>query len=416
MEKNQLKKNDYISLKRLKLKKRTCKIILLVFIFLIFIILHGKFMLNIGKVNNEEYNTIRILPREEALDSGLPFIKKCVEGILINNKKFEKVKNPRISIVIPCYNCGQFIKAALRSVQNQNMKDIEIIIVDDKSDKETLDLLNELKKEEQRLEIYYNEKNMKSFYSRCIGVLNSRSKYVLNLDSDDLLFDSDVLDVLYIEAEEGNFDIISNKIFTANDYYNRNKIEDDRFNNKEHNLKIYQPELSCYIISSNGKIKHNEVYIWGKLYKASIYKSAINLIGKDVYSKPLMWGEDVSMLYIISNLASSYKFIGKYCYFYFRHEITLSKGLSRNDKIYGDLFEIDVILDLSKKDCYNAPVKYLIRNVGFYKNSLNELNQNYLKKILYKIIHSLYIDEKYKRIAKNTFRNFLLDDNNNNWY
>jgi len=79
MEKNQLKKNDYISLKRLKLKKRTCKIILLVFIFLIFIILHGKFMLNIGKVNNEEYNTIRILPREEALDSGLPFIKNVLK-------------------------------------------------------------------------------------------------------------------------------------------------------------------------------------------------------------------------------------------------------------------------------------------------------------------------------------------------
>ena len=92
------------------------------------------------------------------------------------------------------------------------MKDIEIIIVDDKSNKETVDLLNELKKEEPRLEIYHNDKNMKSFYTRCFGVLKARGKYVLNLDSDDMLFDSDVLDALYIAAEDGNFDIPYYKI------------------------------------------------------------------------------------------------------------------------------------------------------------------------------------------------------------
>ena len=172
-----------ICLRSLIIGKMADKIILIT-IFLIFIILPYEFKFNKNKVKvqNEKNDTIKILPREEALDNGLSFIQKCVEGILINKTKIEKVENPRISVVIPCYNCNLFIKAALLSVQNQNMKDIEIIIIDDKSDNETLNLLNALKKEEPRLEVYYNKKNMKTFYTRSIGVLKSRSKYVFILD------------------------------------------------------------------------------------------------------------------------------------------------------------------------------------------------------------------------------------------
>jgi len=408
-----IKEKYNIRLMRVTLGKRAHKIILL-FIFLIFIILHLIFIFNKRKVLNEKYDTIRLLPREEALDSGLAFIKKCVEGILINDKKFEKVENPRVSVIIPCYNCGQFIKKSLCSIQNQNMKDIEIIIVDDYSNKETVDLLNELKKEEPRLEIYHNDKNMKLFYTRCFGVLKARGKYVLNLDSDDMLFDSDVLDALYIAAEDGNFDIIANKRLNGYDYYNKSRIKDNQFNNKEHNLKIYQPELSCYIISSNGQIKYNDVYISDKFIRASVYKSAINLIGKDVYSIPLIWQEDNIILYIISNLASSYKFIGKYCYFYFIGGNSTSSRLNRNDKVYGDLFKVNIILDLSKKDCYNIPVKYLMQDAKPFIESLNEINQNFLKNIVYKIMHSQHIDEQYKNYVKYVFRHFLPNDSNNN--
>ena len=228
-----------------------------------------------------------------------------------------------------------------------------------------------------------------------------------------MIFDSDVLDTLYLAAEEEDFDILVNKIFIGYDYYNKSTIKDNEsLNNKTHNLKIYQPELSCYTISSEGKIKYNEVFIWGKLIKASMYKSAINLLGVDIYSKPLIWGEDTIILYAISNLATSYKFIGKYCYVHFVLNNSNTFELSRNDKIYADLVKIDVMLDLAKKDCYNVPVDYLKQDVERYKDSLNELNQNLLKKIVYKIIYPLHIDKKYKKNVKNYFKNFLPNYNN----
>ena len=89
--------------------------------------------------------SLKLLKREETLDSGLPFIKKCIEGILI---------------VIPCYNCAQYLNASLRSIQNQDMKDIEIIIVNDNSNNETTNLIKQLEKEDERIKVYNNKKNM----------------------------------------------------------------------------------------------------------------------------------------------------------------------------------------------------------------------------------------------------------------
>ena len=42
--------------------------------------------------------------------------------------------NPKISVVIPVYNGEKYIKSALTSIQNQDLKDIEIIMIDDFSD------------------------------------------------------------------------------------------------------------------------------------------------------------------------------------------------------------------------------------------------------------------------------------------
>ena len=386
-----------------------CIILLIAFIFeniiilIYFILSPKKEKLLVEKSNG----SLRVLEREESLDSGLPFVKKCIDNILIDNKTYEKVENPRISAVIPCYNCAPFIRRAMRSIQNQDMKDIQIIIVDDKSNEETVNILNELEKEESRLEIYHNEKNMRILYTRSFGILRARGKYVVTLDQDDMFLDSDAFDALYIAAEDGNFDIISYRIFEAFDYYDRNRIKEHMFNWKKHNLKIYQPELSCYVVSTNGEPKGNDINIWGKLYRTSVYQSAINLIGEEEYKKPLKWAEDVIMLYIISNVASSYKYIRKYCLFHCVSRTSSSNFVNEDDKIYEELFKANMELNLSKKECYNVPAKYILNNVGYLKRVGNDLGKNMLKKVVKKIIHSEKIDDELKKGVENNFKEYL---------
>ena len=81
------------------------------------------------------------------------------------------------------------------------------------------------------------------------------------------------------------------------------------------NFIIYQPELSCFAVSSNGTQSVNDLYIWGKIFKSSIYKTALNLLGYERYSTPMIWNEDLTQLFVIYNLAESYISINQYGYF-----------------------------------------------------------------------------------------------------
>ena len=147
--------------------------------------------------------------REEALTKGRNFLNICLDEKLINNTKFIKSKNPKITVIVPIYNSELYIKKVIRSIQNQRMLDIEIILVNDASTDNTLKIIEEMQKEDYRIELINNEKNMGILYSRCIGSLNAKGKYIVPLDHDDFFFDDDVLEVIYHEAEKTNFDIIS---------------------------------------------------------------------------------------------------------------------------------------------------------------------------------------------------------------
>ena len=350
----------------------------------------------------------KILEREEALNRGLPFAKKCLEGTLIKNKTFDKkFDNPKISVIMPCYNCIKYIKSSLRSVQNQDMDEIEIIIQNDYSNNETFNYLNELKKEDARIEIYNNSKNMNLFYTRSKGVLHAKGKYVITIDADDLFVDSDVFDIVYSAAEDGNFDIISFRIFMVSSFSNRNRISEHVYNSKEHNLTVYQPELSCYVIATNGKLISNDLNIWGKLFRTSIYKSAVNILGEERISYPLMWEEDVCMLFTISNVASSYKYIRKYGLFYRYHADSHSSVLSEDVKSFSTLVKLEIELDFAKKECYNIPAMFMIKNNINFKSAKSNRTIYHIKKVVKKIIYSDKIDEQYKNAVIDLYKEFL---------
>jgi hypothetical protein len=69
--------------------------------------------------------------------------------------------------------------------------------------------------------------------------------------------------------------------------------------NKRNNLTLFQPQLSCYAISSNGQWRVNDINIWGKLYKTKIYKKAVNVLGKERYSYYDVHAEDFLMVHLL---------------------------------------------------------------------------------------------------------------------
>ena len=73
------------------------------------------------------------------------------------------------------------------------MTDIEIILVNDFSKDNSLKIIEEIKKEDPRIKIINNYKNMGILYSRCIAVLKAKGEYILNLYQDNFFLMKDYL-------------------------------------------------------------------------------------------------------------------------------------------------------------------------------------------------------------------------------
>ncbi|SHF04121.1 MULTISPECIES: glycosyltransferase family 2 protein [Caloramator] len=92
---------------------------------------------------------------------------------------------PLVSVVIPAFNCGNYIKETVESVLNQTYKNIEIIIVDDGSTDNTKQVVESISKDFSNIK-YIRQENAGVSVSRNRGILESNGEYIAFLDSDDV--------------------------------------------------------------------------------------------------------------------------------------------------------------------------------------------------------------------------------------
>jgi glycosyltransferase involved in cell wall biosynthesis len=204
----------------------------------------------------------------------LDYMDKARHGILFNKSNLIRSENPKVSLVISLFNRENYVNSTIRSVQNQNITDLEIIIVDDCSIDNSLKYAKNLQKDDPRIVVLENKINMGSLYSKSIGVLHARGKYVYSLDSDDMLCAEDYLDTIYEEAIKGNYDYIDCEA-------------------------IYLDERKKIIF------KHRPLYVvlWSKLIKTKKYQKTIYKIGKEVLENHVVIYDD--------NIIALYLFYGK---------------------------------------------------------------------------------------------------------
>lgn len=91
-----------------------------------------------------------------------------------------------VSIIMPSYKCGKFIKDSIKSVLDQTYHNWELIIVDDCSGDGTIDLVLDLKKEDERIYLYQNNSNSGAAVSRNTALRHAKGRWIAFLDSDDL--------------------------------------------------------------------------------------------------------------------------------------------------------------------------------------------------------------------------------------
>ena len=90
----------------------------------------------------------------------------------------------KISVIIPVYNSEKYLERCLKSVIYQTYENLEIICVNDGSEDNSLEILEDFKKKDERVKIISTENKGQS-HARNKGLKESSGDYVSFIDSDD---------------------------------------------------------------------------------------------------------------------------------------------------------------------------------------------------------------------------------------
>jgi glycosyltransferase involved in cell wall biosynthesis len=329
------------------------------------------------------------------LKKGRKYLDICLQNdVRIVYTKIE----PKISVIIPIYNCQNSIRYTIISIQNQIMSDYEIILINDFSKDNSKKIIENYREKEHRIIIINNKKNMGTLYSRNIGVLAARGKYIFPLDNDDMLFNPELFWLLYKVGIKHNYDIIGFKAINGLSYNSSiNNIINDPFINNKKNKVVHQPKLKFL------SLDNNDCHIWGKFIKNEIYKNAINLLGIERYSVYLCIGEDDIMVFLLFSSAKTYKFYPIYGLFHLQSNITTFYTISKEHKLFARTFYLEILFDFTKNNFKEK--KYVISFAILLSKTFDSKQKKnirlYFKKVLNKILKCHFIDKKNK--------NYLLD-------
>ena len=125
---------------------------------------------------------------------------------------------PMFSIIVPAYNNGKYISKCIDSVLQQTFSDLELIVVNDGSTDDTLEIIKKFEEQDLRLKVI-DKKNGGVSSARNVGLDNINGQYVLFLDSDDwyeLNYCEELADLL----KKNNADIV----FSTKFYIEESKI------------------------------------------------------------------------------------------------------------------------------------------------------------------------------------------------
>lgn len=193
-----------------------------------------------------------------------PRYKNKIQMELNNSMKYLDNKNglPLISIVLPIYNVENYLVKCLDSVVSQTYENIEIILVNDGSNDESLTICNEYAKKDSRIKVY-SKSNGGLSDARNFGVDKSTGRFITFIDSDDFVTD-DYVEYLYYLVSKYDCKMSQSSLFVH--YINNNRVVDEG-TNREAVLSAEEAiKKMCY---------HDEVdtCAYAKLYHRSLFNS-----------------------------------------------------------------------------------------------------------------------------------------------
>lgn len=281
------------------------------------------------------------------------------------------------SIVIPLYNKEKSIFSTVQSVLNQNFKNFELIIVNDGSTDNSLNIVKDFN--DERIKII-EKPNGGVSSARNAGIINAHNEYIAFLDADDIWFPNHLEVINSLISNFNDPDIVG---YTTKFIKSKNKnILEIKQDARQYIIKNYIKEAtkrSRIISSSNFAIKRSKI------------------IEKTLFDESLSYGEDVEFWYrtfknaslVASNIITTIYHLGaenrsvekihplENKFHIFKYSIA-----TKEDRQYFDKLVSVLILDYSTQKAYKIAFKVL----WMYKARTFFILSYYLNLIFMKII------------------------------
>jgi len=381
------------------------------------------------KIKNKNYSYIKYIFIREFNT----YINKCLKSSFKDMINYNKINSPKISVIMPLYNAEQYFKYSLCSIQNQKMKEIEIILIDDCSTDNTLIELEKYIEKDKRIKLIKNRKNRKILYSKSLAALNSNSKYIMELDQDDIFIRNDLFDFLYYEAKLNKLDLVQIRDL----YIKKFKIErNTRINYRLGHFIFKEEDYNCSyqeiqpLLKNKMFLNGNVFLLWGLLIKTDIYKKAIYYIWPLIMNYQIIFYEDYIITSLIVIFSKKYKYLNNFGLIHLDHDNSAMKQYY--DQLYiGVLFceniiynyyiknnprDIIILINFIKRYKYIHKVSYKQYPKLFSNNIINIINNEYVstkdKEFILKELNISYTEF----MKWNSYKYFMNDYEYNNIY
>lgn len=265
----------------------------------------------------------------------------------------------KLSIIIPCYNVEKFIKKCIESIEKQTYNDLEIIIVDDGSNDNTLKIVKELKKKYKNITII-EQRNSGVSIARNNALKVASGDLITFVDADDFL-ENDMYEKMINKMEEESADIIScnYNVIVENEIVRQGKNDET--------VLVYEGQNN--IMKAFFKQKISGIAVWNKIFK----KNIVEMIH---FENELKHYEDKVFLYKACKEAKK----------------VILYNISKYNYVKNDKSASSKIFDISYLDILDAQNIICKQENEFEDLSKMDLSNTYLS-----LIRMMIISEEYKR-------------------
>ena len=167
-----------------------------------------------------------------------------------------------LSIIVPVYNVEQYVRTCIESIYKQGLDEdrFEVLIVNDGTKDKSMEVIQDIIAQHKNI-VVINQENLSLSVARNNGIAAAKGKYILMIDSDDLLIENSLSRLLDLALEEevdllvADFLEMNNDLITSSSSY----VQQNRFEfTKKSGIQLFVEDLNP-----------NQCYVWRTLYKRS---------------------------------------------------------------------------------------------------------------------------------------------------